>query len=70
MAFYIIGIPLGLLILLGIGQKRGTLYYPKAQIADETNPTIEEVKANVSRTNEFFRNRLALSTLYAQYDDK
>jgi hypothetical protein len=57
MVVYIVGIPIGLVLLLGIAQRRGTLQYPYLTLA-AGNATPGEVAGAVDRTQEFFSNRL------------
>ena len=65
---YVIGIPLLLLILLCVNQRRGTLEYPAIEF--DGNGVIEPVQVNaaVQRLNEYFRNRVAFGSLYDQYE--
>ena len=57
MAVYIVGIPVGLVVLLALAQRRGTLQYPYFVIK-EGDGTPSEVERAVQRTKEFFSNRL------------
>ena len=56
MAVYIVGIPVGLVLLLAVAQRRGTLQYPRVTMEGDGTPA--EVHHAVGRTKEFFSNRL------------
>ena len=58
----VFGIPLACVALLWVGQKRGTLQNPRA--GDDITP--RAIAANVQRTREYFRNRVAYGSLYDQ----
>ena len=59
---YVVGIPLLLLILLCVNQRRGTLKYPAIEF--DGNGVIEPIHVNaaVKRLNEYFRNRVAFAS--------
>ena len=65
---YVVGIPLLLLILLCINDRRGTLEFPA--ITFDQNGVIEPAQVNdaVRQLDEYFRNRVAFGSLYNQYE--
>ena len=65
-AVYVVGIPLLLLVLLFVGEQRGTLVFPEIAFAQHTEIEPEEVMSAARRVNEFFRNRVAYGSLYDQ----
>jgi hypothetical protein len=65
-AVYVVGIPLLLLVLLFVGQQRGTLAFPEIEFAQHAEIEPEEVVTAARRVNEFFRNRVAYGSLYNQ----
>jgi hypothetical protein len=66
MATYIIGIPVLLVFSLWLGQRRGTLQFPEADMGEDPSPA--EVTHHVKRQEEFFGNRLRYGNLYSQYE--
>ena len=69
-AVYVVGIPLLLLILLCVNQRRGTLEFPAIEYTYNGNGVIEPEQVNtaVRRLDEYFRNRVAFGSLYDQYE--
>jgi hypothetical protein len=65
-AVYVVGIPLLLLVLLFVGQQRGTLAFPEIEFAQHAEIEPEEVMSAARRVDEFFRNRVAYGSLYNQ----
>ena len=67
---YVVGIPLLLLILLCVNQRRGTLEFPAIEYTYNGNGVIEPAQVNtaVGRLDEYFRNRFAFGSLYDQYE--
>jgi hypothetical protein len=70
MVVYIVGIPVILVSLLYLGERKGTLQYPPTELSSTAVIHAVEVQEHVGKTNQFFNNRLAFGNLYLQYTPK